>query len=352
MWTRESIFYEDLSRISMVDFIPWNKLRNSTIFVTGATGLIGSSFIKALLNVNDAKRLEMRILAYVRDRKKAEKIFSNMIYTDDNLKFIEGNIEELPPIDYSIDYIVHGASQTNSKEFLFHPVETINTSVKGTMNLLELTKMKCVKGFIYLSSMEVYGYPERGHKVTEDEIGAISPLDLRNSYPLSKHICESLCYAYAKEYFVPATIIRLTQTFGAEINDNDNRVFAYFARCVAEKKNIVLKTKGETERCYLYTVDAVTAILTILLLGKCGEAYNAADEKTYCSIAEMAERVAADGKIQVEYQIEDEAQNGFPQTLYMNLDTTKLKKLGWKPIGGGKTLMEMYQIMIRFLQKG
>ena len=336
MWTQDSMFFEDLRRVGMAKFIPWDKLNGATILVTGATGLIGSSFIKAIFYANKSKSLNIIIKALVRDIKKAEKIFSNLPYDSESLRFIQGTVESLPQLNFSIDYIVHGASQTNSKEFISHPVETINTSVKGTMNLLELARDKSVKGFIYLSSMEVYGYPERGHKVIEEEIGAMSPLDLRNSYPLSKHICEALCCAYANEYSVPATIIRLTQTFGSEINDNDNRIFAYFIRCVIQKKNIILKTKGETERCYLYTIDAVTAILTVLLKGQAGQAYNAADERTYCSIAEMAEKVALEGKIQVEYKIEDEAKNGFPKTLYMNLDTTRLRNLGWELLGGVK----------------
>ena len=114
--------------------------------------------------------------------------------------------------------------------------------------------------------------------------------------------------------------------------------------CVKEKKNIVLKTKGETERCYLYTADAVTAILTVMLKGQPGQAYNVADESTYCSIAEMAESVAADGGIQVEYDIQDAAANGFLQTLYMDLDTKALRNLGWSP--QGYSIVEMYRRMI------
>ena len=146
----------------------------------------------------------------------------------------------------------------------------------------------------------------------------------------------------------------MTQTFGSGINYNDTRIFAYFARCVIEKQDIVLKTKGATERSYLYTTDAVTAILMVLLKGKNGQAYNAADEKTYCSIAEMAEKVAEDGGIKVRYELQDEMLNGFPQTLYMDLDTTLLKKLGWEPIcawgGGVKPIIGMYRRMVRSLR--
>lgn len=334
MSVQGNIIKEDINLVSSSEFIDWNKLKGSTIFVTGATGLIGTSFIRSLYYANKERNLELKIIGLVRDKEKAVKRFEE-IYSDGMISFEVGSVEDFPEINDTVDYILHAASQTASKEFVQHPVETINTSVLGTFNLLKFAKEKNVKGFVYLSSMEVYGYPERNHKVTEDEIGALSPLDLRNSYPIAKIISEAMVCAYAAEYVVPAMICRLTQTFGPYVNYNDNRIFAYFGRCVNEKKNIVLKTTGKTERCYLYTTDAVTAILTIMLKGKPGHAYNAADESTYCSIAEMAEKVAADAGIEVEYDIQDEATNGFPQTLFMNLDTTALKDLGWIPQGGG-----------------
>lgn len=332
MENTRNIIREDIASVAAAEFIPWEKLQGTTILVTGATGLIGTSFIKSLDYINTVKKLNIKVLALVRNEAKAVERLAAII-PHGMIRFITGNVENLPAIEDNVDYILHAASQTASKEFVQHAVETMETSVLGTFNLLRLAKEKQCKGFVYLSSMEVYGYPKKGHKVTENEIGSMTPLDLRNSYPISKVMAEAMCCAYAKEYNVPAMICRLTQTFGPGVHYNDNRIFAYFGRCVKEKKNIVLKTKGETERCYLYTTDAVTAILTIMLKGEPGQAYNAADESTYCSIAEMAERVAADGGIQVEYDIQPEAANGFPQTLYMNLDTKALRKLGWIPGG-------------------
>ncbi len=352
MWQEGSIFYEDVENVCKAEFIPWDELKGKSFLITGATGLIGATLIKSLVCADKNKKLRIKIVALVRDLVRAKEKFENEL-SYANVKLVCGTVEELPEIDGNIDYIVHGASQTASQEFVKHAVETINTSILGTMNLLKLAKKKQVKGFVYLSSMEMYGYPEKGHKVKEDEAGAMSPLNLRNSYPISKQMCESLCCAYAGEYNVPAKIIRLTQTFGSGINYNDTRIFAYFARCVIEKQDIVLKTKGETERSYLYTTDAVTAILMVLLKGVSGQAYNAADEKTYCSIAEMAEKVAEDGGIKVRYELQDEMANGFPQTLYMDLDTTLLRHLGWNPIcawGGVKPIVGMYQRMIRSLK--
>ncbi len=341
------IIREDIESVVAAEFIPWKKLQDATILVTGATGLIGTSFIKALDYANTVKKLNIKILALVRNEAKAVKRFAEIIPYG-MIRFIEGNVESLPVIEEKVDYILHAASQTASKEFVQHAVETIETTVLGTFNLLKLAKKIHCKGFVYLSSMEVYGYPKKGHKVMENESCALVPLDTRNSYPVGKVMSEAMCYAYAREYNIPAMICRLTQTFGPGVHYNDNRIFAYFGRCVKEKKNIVLKTKGETERCYLYTVDAVTAILTVMLKGEPGQAYNVADESTYCSIAEMAERVATDSGIQVEYDIQDAEANGFLQTLFMDLDTTLLRGLGWQP--QGYSIVEMYRRMIEGME--
>lgn len=341
-----SILNEDYINILKSDFIDWEIFRNSTIFVTGATGLIGSSLIRSLDYVNKELHLNISIIALVRNEENANEKFKDIL-SNKHLSFIEGTVEALPCINQQIDYIVHGASQTASKEFVQHAVETINTSILGTTNILKLAMDKKVKGFVYLSSMEVYGYPEKGHKVSENEMGALTSLDLRNSYPISKIMSESICCAYASEYGIPAKICRLTQTFGPGVNYNDQRIFAYFARCVIEKQNIVLKTKGLTERCYLYIADAITAILTLLVKGGPGKAYNAADEKTYCSISEMADVIAKEGGISVEYDIQDEKKYGFAKTLYMDLNTDELKMLGWKT--SNYSIQEIYLRMINYL---
>ena len=342
MEKRQSIFFEDIESVANASFVPWDKLRNKTLFITGGAGLIGTSVIRCLHYVNRKMDLHLNVTALVRDERKAAERFKDEL-GDGFLKTIPGTVEEFSDFDGGADYILHAASQTASAEFVRRAVETIRTSVMGTMNLLEFARRRRVSGFVYVSSMEVYGYPEKGHRVRENEIGALSPLNLRNSYPLSKMMSEALCCAYASEYGVPAMICRLTQTFGPGVSEHDTRVFAYFGKCVKEKKNIVLKTKGETERSYLYTTDAVTALLTILLKGEPGRAYNAADESTYCSISEMAEKVARDAGIKVEYAVENAAANGFPDTLYMDMDVSALKTLGWYPLapgGGGTTSLK------------
>ena len=187
--------------------------------------------------------------------------------------------------------------------------------------------------------MEIYGGSEREEKLTDTSPCNLDTMRARSSYPESKRLCESLCAAYASEYDVPAKAVRLTQTFGPGVSPIDKRVFAEFARCAIEKRDIVLKTKGETKHNYLYTEDAASAILTVLLYGKAGEAYNAANEDTYCSIYEMARLVSdtfGNGVVRIE---EGDAEKlGYAPIAKMNLSAAKLRALGWEPQTDLKTM--------------
>lgn len=313
--------------------------QDKKVLVTGATGLIGRSVVSKLV------KQEAEVFCLVRDKKKAEKIFDG--YSQSKLHFLIADVCEVKAESLGIDYIIHGASQTASKAFVQEPVETIMTALCGTCNLLEFARTNKVQGFIYLSSMEVYGSPSTDEKISEAHGTNLNTMQVRACYPESKRMCENLCRSYAAEYGVPAKVIRLTQTFGPGVEYNDGRVFAEFARCVLEGRDIILNTKGETTRCYLYTEDAANAILTVLLKGTVGEAYNAANEDTYCSIYEMAHLVAekcANNKISVVIKEKDTEKLGYAPVLHMNLDTSKLKSLGWKPYCG---LEKMFSKMIK-----
>lgn len=304
------------------------SLEHTTVLVSGATGLLGHAIIKKLLQETD----DTIVYALVRNRSKAEKLFQNM--NNGNLRILTSDITEFKAEDLGVEYIIHGASQTASKAFVEHPVETISTAIKGTEAMLRFASKNPVKSFVYLSSMEVYGTPETDEVITETHSTDLDTTKVRSCYPESKRMCENLCVSYFAEYGVPVRIVRLTQTFGAGVSYDDGRVFAEFARCAIEGRNIVLKTKGETRRCYLSLIDAVDAVFTVLLKGENGNAYNAANEATYCSIYEMAELVCAkcaDHHIKVKIdEPRDVSAFGYAPVLRMNLSASKLSALGWQ----------------------
>lgn len=342
MWIENKIFKEDLEYITSACFIDWQKFDNKTVFVTGATELIGYTLVSTLLYRNLKYKSNIKIIALVRNITKAKEKFAKQLKQNLNLKFVVGDVENLPQIDDEIDFIIHGANPTASNYFVDNPVETIKTAVWGTNNILNLAKEKNISGLVYLSSMEVYGAPPTDDLIDESQGTTIDTMSVRSCYPEAKRLCEALCTSYADEYKVPAKVVRLAQTFGPGIDKNDNRVFAEFLRCAIKKQDIVLQTEGTSKRCYLYTADAVTAILAVLLSTKSGEAYNAANKNTYCSILEMAQLVAhelANNEIKVVIKVNENSKRKFPSPHKLNLNVSKLENFGWRAT---RCLVEMY----------
>lgn len=324
-----------------------NKIGKKYI-ITGATGYIGSMLIKYITKHNE----NAQITALVRNREKALKIFPQ------GITLLEANLTDCGFAERIYakmggvvpDYMIHCASVTQSAEMISHPVETAESIVNATQNVMELARCCKAGSVVYLSSMEVYGNIDcnDGHRATEEKAssGAVELLGVRSCYPLGKRMAENICYSYYKEYHVPVKIARLAQTFGRGVSLEDNRVFAQFARAVKENKDIVLHTKGESVGNYCGIDDAVKGILTILEHGQAGEAYNVVNETNTMTIRQMAEFVAkeiADGKIGVAYDIPEQDKYGYAADTALRLSGKKLMALGWQP---EKSLKDMYMEML------
>ena len=246
-----------------------------------------------------------------------------------------------------MDFIIHCAAPTSSKFFIEHPIETFDTIVQTTGKLLSYARKNMHKGFVYLSSLEVYGtITDNSVVVTEEMQGYIDPLNMRSSYPMAKRAAEHLCYLYATQYGLPIKIARLTQTTGPGISKDDNRVIAQFARLASKGQDIILHTTGESARPYCYTTDAVSAILYILLKGTSGGAYNVANEETYISARGMAEFLRNNFNPSINVRVELNENMGYAPPTKLRLSTEKIKKLGWKPRKG---LKDIFNNLIEYL---
>ena len=345
--SQNKILMEDFA--SVAERYDFSALKNASVFITGSTGLLGSQLVLFLDYLNQTQKYNTKIIALVRSKEKAERVFADAF---DRICCVYGDVLHLLEVSESVDYVIHGASITSSKAFVEQCVETIDIAVNGTMNMLRFAQKKNVRSFVYLSSMEAFGITDGKGEVKEKDLGYIDVTSPRSSYMESKRMCENLCACFSSEYNVPVKMIRLTQTLGAGIDYNDSRVAAYFARCVLEKTDIVLRTKGATKRPILYSADAISAILTVLLCGQNAQVYTAANPETFVTICETAEMIArkiAAGAIKVTFDIKEVPAEYAPNlNLNLNLNVDKLCSLGWKP---SVDLQTAYERMIEGMKQ-
>lgn len=319
---------EAKASLESCEWLNLEDLRDATVLITGGTGLVGFNLLQELARVKAS--LNIRIFALVRNTEKAQRVFAPFL---DQVELVCGDVREELTLSDSIDFIIHGASITSSKMFVENPVETIMTSFMGIRNMLELGRKKNVRSMVFLSSMEVYGVSKDDALLTEADVGYLNPLSIRSSYPESKRMSESLCVAYAKEYGVPVKIARLAQTFGPGMQPEDKRAIVQFLQSALSQKDIEIKASGESARMYLYTFDAVSALLTLLLYGEDGVAYNVANKATYCSIRTLAETIVevtgGNSRVRLNTGTEEDRRI-YPPDSFLRLDTSKLEALGWR----------------------
>ena len=327
--TEHPLIVQDLQSLAGNPALPWHKLRGRSILVTGATGLIGTLLVKALLYACERQELGLQVQAVFRSRDKADAAFGGMrpFMESGALKLIRGDVREPLPEGLAPDYIIHAASVTSSREMLERPVDTITTTMDGTRNVLELARACGAASCVFLSSLEVYGKLQK-EKLAETDSGYLDVSVPRNSYPISKRAAENLCVCYAHQYGMNVNVARLTQTFGPGVSYQDGRVFAQFARSVIEGRDIVLLTKGGTKRDYLYTADAAAGILGILLNSeRCG-IYNVSNEDSYISILEMAELFCQfNPNCHVRIEENEERSKQYLDEIHISLDNSRLNSL-------------------------
>ena len=324
----------------------------TNFFVTGSTGLIGSLLVKSILKADEIKKAGINVYALARSPSKVDEVFSSY-ESNPYLHFVYGDVLSPVILEDKIDYIVHAASQTASKEMVLHPVETSKVALDGTMNMLDFAVSKKVRGFVYLSSMEAFGKcSSKEERLSENDLGKIDLTSVRSCYSESKRMCELLCTCYAQETGLDVKIARLAQVFGAGISKNENRVFAQFAFSALNGKDIVLHTDGTSWGNYCYTSDVISALFTILEKGKSAECYTVVNEETSRMIKDMASlviKVSGNSTSKLVFDIpKDEAKFGYAPKTEMKLSSEKLRSLGWSV---NFSLEEMYKRLFSYIKE-
>lgn len=322
---RNNLYRNDIESVRNLD-LDFSSLKGKSILVTGATGLIGSAFIDFLMSI---KISSLQVYAAGRNAVRAEKLFSK--YKDNpHFHFLQFDVTK--PLDFVIafDFIVDSSGASSPVLYATEPVEVMESNILGVKNLLDYGKNHNLKKFVYVSSGEVYGEGD-GRVFTEEYSGYVNPLNSRSCYPIAKRASETLCVSYAKEYGLNVSIARPCHVYGPNFTETDNRVYAQFIRNVLNGENIVLKSKGEQFRSWIYSDDCAQALLFILLRGGNCEAYNIANSNSNLSIKKFAEIIARQTGKKVVLDIPDDGSGGITNPITKAVfSTEKIEALCWK----------------------
>ena len=323
------VLEDDLKTIIAED-LSWEKLKNKTVMITGASGMVGSYMLYVLLMLNDEKHYGIKVDAVMRNANKLPEEIRNR----EDVNVVVADVTKDIPNVGDIDYIIHAASPASPLIMQNQPVETIAANTIGTFKTLELAKEKNAEGYLFISSREIYGQPDEGQEFFyENTYGFVDQLNPRSCYSEGKKAAETMCVCFHEEYGLNTKIARLAHTYGPGMSIYDGRVQADFLKNVYHNEDIVLKSEGTAVRTYTYIADAIAGMYRILLDSE-DIVYNIGNEAGKVSIRDLAEILVSiypERGLKLVFDIPEGGTKGTaPYTLGI-LSSGKLRKLGWNP---------------------
>jgi dTDP-glucose 4,6-dehydratase len=313
--------------------LPWARLSGTRVVVTGAAGFLGGGLVRALLALHPSGRVErpLQVVALVRDPARARQRLAD-VADDPQLLWLPWDLNRLAVPDLGApDFVVHAASQASPKFYAHDPVGTLIPNAVGTAALLQASAG--AQGFLFVSSSEVYGAATTPDALQETRFGALDPATVRACYAESKRLGETLCVAWHAQHGLPTVVVRPFHTYGPGLMADDGRVFADFAYAIARGEPIVMTSDGSARRAFCYGSDATAGVLTAMLRGAPGQAYNLANPRAETSMRELAELLVARFAARGARLERREPPSGYLPSPFNRLvpDIARLQALGWTP---------------------
>ena len=295
------------------------------VFVTGASGLLGSWLVRRLLNAN------ADVVCLVRDWVPQSELVREGLL--EQVKVVRGDVRDQETVErtlgeYEIDTVIHLAAQTIVGIANRNPVSTFESNVGGTWTLLEACRRSpVVKQIVVASSDKAYGHHEQ-LPYNED-----APLIGRHPYDVSKSCADLIAQAYAVTYDLPVAITRCGNLYGGG-DLNWNRIVPGTIRSVLRNQRPVIRSDGKFVRDYFYAEDGAAA--NMLLAEKLaadpslkGQAFNFSNE-TQVTVQELVERILKLMDSNLEPEVRNEAVNEIRQQ-YLSAEKAR-NVLGWRPL--------------------
>lgn len=223
------------------------------ILVTGGAGFIGSHLCERLLNEGN----EVICLDNFFTGRKANVAH---LFDDRRFELVRHDVTE--PILLEVDQIYNLACPASPIHYQFNPVKTVKTSVMGTINMLGMAKRVKAR-ILQASTSEVYGDPLI-HPQTEDYWGNVNPIGPRSCYDEGKRVAETLMMDYHRQNDVDTRIVRIFNTYGERMMEDDGRVVSNFVVQALRGEPLTIYGDGSQTRSFCYVSDLVDGIIRLM----------------------------------------------------------------------------------------
>lgn len=307
--------------------IRWEQLDNKSILVTGASGLIGSCVVYALLDRNIRYGSNIQIIVLARNKERLCNKFGKY----DDVNIITQDVASEIKYPGTVDYIIHAACDVQPITTAGNPVGTCKTIVDGTFSVCDFA-CKVGAKVINISSINAFG---RAHeeKPFSNELLADVPLnDSGYAYHEGKRMSEMICASYAAQYHMKYSVLRIGRVYGPTMNTTDSMVLSSFLLEASMGHDLILKSKGTQKYTYVYVVDVVSALFYLMFSGE-QEYYNCGEdtEIEQRNLGEIAQLICDINHVRLHRsEMSSSEKQVYSKTEYCMMASENLMDLGWK----------------------
>ncbi len=223
------------------------------VLVTGGAGFLGSHLCERLIENGDN--------VYCIDNLSSGN-YANIegLIKNPSFKFIQHDITA--PIDLEVDRIFNLACPASPIQYQERPIETMKSCFIGALNMLELAqKNKAV--ILQTSTSEVYGDPKM-YPQEETYWGNVNPIGFRSCYDEGKRAAEALFFCYKRIHNTDSRVVRIFNTYGPNMAENDGRVISNFITQALKGKKLTIYGDGHQTRSFCYVEDMITALMAVM----------------------------------------------------------------------------------------
>ena len=288
------------------------------VLLTGGAGFLGSHISNKLIENNHH-------VTVIDDLSTGSLSNIKHLKSNPNFIFIEHDVRK--PYDIEVDAILNFACPASPVAYQQDPVRTIETNFLGMINLLHLAKETGAM-VIQASTSEIYGDPKESPQ-QEEYWGNVNPIGIRSCYDEGKRAAETLCFDYKRQYGLDTRVLRIFNTYGPNMSQNDGRVVSNFIVQALKNEPITIYGKGDQSRSFCYVSDLVDGIYKLLTFVKpTATPINLGNQNEF-TVLELAklviETIGSGSKIAYKPLPQDDPMQRRP-------DISKAKDLlGWEP---------------------